>query len=369
MPTYQWLIGEFIPAISRTLLHSLWQAILAALVAGLIVACTRKTRAAIRYNALLFLFGSLITTVAITFFIELQSNSATEAAAPVTFGISNITVAMSDSSYQAGQSNFISIVFAFADKYSVLLVSTWFLFFIFQLTRMAFGLREISYIKNRKNQAPSDIWKKWIQEKSKELGIQQSVMLWQSGLTKIPLAIGYFKPVVLVPLGLLTHLSPAQAEAVLLHELAHIKRKDYLVNLIQSFVDAIFFFNPAFIWLSSMIRQEREKCCDDMVIKYTKNQQTYLEALVSFQEMNLSSSYAMAIGTRKYYLLNRVKRILTRKNSRLSMKETASLAIGVLMIAIVFMAFRPISPSRKPVAPPTKYKFVDQIQPVVSWAP
>jgi len=158
MPTYQWLIGEFIPAISRTLLHSFWQGMLAAMIAGLIILCTRKTMAAIRYNALLFLFGFLITAVTITFFIELRSAQVNEAPATITLGISDGALVELNSTHQSEQSNFIVVVLAFIDKYSILLVSTWFLFFIFQLTRMTLGLRQISYIRNKRNHAPSPEW-------------------------------------------------------------------------------------------------------------------------------------------------------------------------------------------------------------------
>jgi beta-lactamase regulating signal transducer with metallopeptidase domain len=277
MPTYQWFIGEFVPAICRTLLHSLWQALIAALIAGVVILCTRKTSAALRYNAFLVLFGSLLTTVAITFFLELRLPSANERSGSISIVIGSMTIEELDNSIVTAQPNFIAAALAFVDKHSIVLVSTWFLFFLFQLTRMAFGLREIHKIRIKNTSRTSEEWSNWITEKSKELGMRESVLLLQSALAKVPVAIGYFKPAILVPLGLLTNLSVAQVETVLLHELAHIKRNDYIVNMLQSFADAIFFFNPAFIWLSSLIRQEREKCCDDVVIRYTSNLRWPLE--------------------------------------------------------------------------------------------
>src|SRR6202008_3371205 len=114
--------------------------------------------------------------------------------------------------------------------------------------------------------------------------------------------------VILVPLGLLAALPPSQVETILLHELAHIRRKDYLVNLLQRFSEAVFFFNPALIWISSLIRQEREACCDDIVVSTATHHGNYLKALVSFQEYCLTPpKYAMAIGSKQHYLLNRVK--------------------------------------------------------------
>jgi len=90
------------------------------------------------------------------------------------------------------------------------------------------------------------------------------------------MVIGLVKPAILVPLGLLSNLPPGQVEAVLLHELAHIRRKDYLVNLLQSFAEAIFFFNPAVLWISSLIREERENCCYDIAIGGIKNKNKFI---------------------------------------------------------------------------------------------
>ena len=366
MPTpCQWFIGEFVPAVSRTLLHSLWQGLLAALIAGIIILCTRKTAATTRYNALLFLFALLLSSVAVTFMIELQSSTPSEAVPLIVVAPAPVSLSEFASSNEASP-NFIGSILSFVDRYAVLLVSTWFFLFAFQLSRLAFGLREISKIRKHKTSVPGQDWATWMHEKSKQLGINQSVVLLQSALAKVPIAIGYFKPVVLVPVGLLTQLTAAQVETILLHELAHIKRRDYVVNLFQSLVDAIFFFNPGFVWLSSLIRQEREKCCDDIVIHQTTNQHSYLEALVCFQDMNLTSGYAMALGTKKYYLLNRVKRILTRENSRLSIKEAATLVIGVIMFGIAFMAFKPIVPAATTQNAEESEGIIHKAQPIVS---
>ena len=108
--------------------------------------------------------------------------------------------------------------------------------------------------------------------------------LLESAIVKVPVVIGLLKPVILLPLGLLSNLPPDQVEAVLLHELAHIRRKDYLVNLLQSFAEVVFFFNPALLWISSLMREERENCCDDVAISHIKNKKQFIHALVAFQE-------------------------------------------------------------------------------------
>src|SRR4030095_11498069 len=93
----------------------------------------------------------------------------------------------------------------------------------------------------------------------------------QSSLTKVPVVIGHLKPVILFPIGILNSLPQNEVEAILLHELAHIARNDFLINLLQQFTEIIFFFNPAVIWVSSCIKSERENCCDDIAISVTQD--------------------------------------------------------------------------------------------------
>src|SRR6185295_4749276 len=87
--------------------------------------------------------------------------------------------------------------------------------------------------------------------------LRRVVRVLQSSLVHVPMAIGYFKPVVLVPLGLVTGLPASQLEAILAHELAHIRRHDYLVNVLQTLIETLFFYHPAIWWLSNQIRSER----------------------------------------------------------------------------------------------------------------
>ena len=171
------------------------------------------------------------------------------------------------------------------------------------------------------------------------IGVRCSVSLLQSQLVKVPVALGILKPVILLPLGLITHLPPEQVETILLHELAHIRRRDYLVNLLQHIVEAIFFFNPAVRWISSLIRQEREASCDDIVVANCNQKTNYLNALVNFQEYSFkhNTPYAMSIGSKRHYLLNRVKRIINNKNKGVTLFEKAVLACrGVFVFCFLF---------------------------------
>ena len=101
---------------------------------------------------------------------------------------------------------------------------------------------------------------------SQRLGLRRATQILQSTLVQVPVVAGYFRPVILVPMSVISGLPASQLEAILAHELAHIRRHDYLVNLLQTLVETVFFYHPGVWWLSRQIRNERENCCDDLAV-------------------------------------------------------------------------------------------------------
>src|SRR5262249_17265232 len=117
------------------------------------------------------------------------------------------------------------------------------------------------------------------------LEISAPVRLYRSALVRVPTALGWLRPVVLVPAGALLGLSSSQLELVLAHELAHIRRRDYLVNLLQTAVEMLLFYHPAVWWVSGRMRVERELCCDDLAVGACGNPVGYARALADLQEV------------------------------------------------------------------------------------
>lgn len=157
--------------------------------------------------------------------------------------------------------------------------------------------------------APVDI-RIFVNQTAAHLGIRKKVEVWISKNVEVPCITGYFKPLILLPFTALNNLSTHQAEAVILHELAHIKRNDYLVNLFQSFIELILFFNPFAMQLGKAARKERENCCDDWVLNYQYNRHDYATALLMLEEQRqLPIQLALAATSGKKQLLNRVKRL------------------------------------------------------------
>ena len=176
------------------------------------------------------------------------------------------------------------------NEHASLIVAIWFILFIAKLVRILSNIGYVQRIRHYKTSEPPPYWKQRIMEMAKDLRVHRSIQLLESAIIRVPVVIGLLKPVILLPLGLLSNLPPEQVEAVLLHELAHIRRKDYLVNLLQSFAEVVFFFNPAMLWISSLMREERENCCDDVAISHIKNKKQFIHALVAFQEYAMHPS-------------------------------------------------------------------------------
>jgi beta-lactamase regulating signal transducer with metallopeptidase domain len=168
------------------------------------------------------------------------------------------------------------------------------------------------------------------------MGITSAIQIMESGIAKVPMVIGHLKPLILVPLGMLASLPQAELEAILIHELAHIRRKDYLVNILQSLLEIIFFFNPAVLWTSSLIKREREHCCDDIAIATASSKVIYIKALVACQEyMHEQPAYAMALNGEKKHLLSRVKRLAVNDRKPITYVEKSILATCILTVALV----------------------------------
>ncbi len=134
-------------------------------------------------------------------------------------------------------------------------------------------------------------------------------MLLESCLAEVPVVIGYLRPAILLPVGLLAGLPAAQVEAILLHELAHIRRHDYLVNLVQMFVEGLLFYHPAVWWLSAVIRAERENCCDDVVVATQGDAYGYAAALAALEERRAVSGDAV-LAANGGSLVKRIRRLL-----------------------------------------------------------
>jgi beta-lactamase regulating signal transducer with metallopeptidase domain len=156
----------------------------------------------------------------------------------------------------------------------------------------------------------------FVNEMSERSGIVKKVTVWISDKVESPLTIGFWKPAILLPVAVFSHLSCKQVEAVLMHELHHIKRNDYLINILLTLTEVIFFFNPFARIMFATVKKERENSCDDQVIASGFDAWEYSQALyILGRYRNEKNNLAIAAtGEGKEYLLQRIRRIINRTN-------------------------------------------------------
>ena len=165
------------------------------------------------------------------------------------------------------------------------------------------------------------------------LKIVRQVQVLQSIVVNSPIVVGCFRSTILLPTSFISNVPVLQLEAILAHELAHVQRYDYLVNLLQTLVETLFFYHPAVWWISQRIRDERENCCDDLVVAAMGNKIEYGRALLAVEEFRSTATSSLALSAKGGSLLTRVQRLFAgpvqddRSSSGLA-------AIGILLAMI-----------------------------------
>lgn len=192
---------------------------------------------------------------------------------------------------------------------------------VFLCIRWFMGYRQTQQIRNNGLQKMPAEWRLFVNRIAGQLNIKKKIQVFLSDTVTTPLTIGFLKPVILIPVASINHLTTDQLEAVLLHELAHIKRYDYLVNIILSVVEISLFFNPFTQLLSKNIRKERENSCDDWVLQFQYDASLYAEALLRIAYLQSAPAFAMAATGKKNELLVRVKRMIDKKENRFSYRK------------------------------------------------
>ncbi len=196
--------------------------------------------------------------------------------------------------------------------------------------------------------AVSQEWLRRFEAMVARVGISRVVRLLESGFVNVPMVIGYLRPVVLIPMGMLAGLPADQVEAILMHELAHIRRADYLVNLLQSAIESLLFYHPAVWWISSVVRTERENCCDDFVIARETDPGTYAAALLALEHGRAGD---FAIAANGGNLLRRVRRMLRKPTPNDSNIAIAPVVLAILGAGVVLAAWQPDIVTPNVVAP------------------
>lgn len=322
-------LQKIMEAFCWMLVHSLWQGLIFAIVSMGVLMITKKSAATVRYTLICILFFGFAAVAGLTFLVEWRGVS--------TSGFSIYDQSLSSTSPLVSSIQQLFSGFShFCSGYAPAIVLVWLIIVCGKSIGLARSLAYCNRIKHHRHFQTDEYWSKRIIALRDKLGITKKVLLLESTLIKVPIVLGHFKPIIFLPAGLIMNIPADQVEAVLLHELAHIRRNDYAVNLFQNIVEHVFFFNPALLWMSALLREEREHCCDDIALTQTGSKKHLIEALITFKEYALQSpAFAPAFPGRKNHLLNRVTRIVYNKNKTLTPVEKTFFFTGITAIAML----------------------------------
>jgi len=325
---------EWAKAVGWTLVHSLWEGAAIALALAIVLGIARTSR--VRYAAACFAMLGILIGFGVTFSVLAPREVSRPAAVGKLPRPASPTV---DNRPAAANS-----------PWDVSEVPPW-LAPIWLAGVLLFQLRcLLSWVAaGRLRRAGvccvSSEWIERLEALRTRLRLTRPVTLLESCFAEVPVVIGHLRPVILMPVGLLAGLPSGQVEAILLHELAHIRRADYLVNLLQTLVEGLLFYHPAVWWTSRAIRNERENCCDDLVVLTSGDAHEYATALAAL-ETNRWTMRQTALAANGGDLVKRIRRLLAQpEGPRTAFAPVLSMGILVVTGAVAFAAWQPAAPA------------------------
>jgi bla regulator protein BlaR1 len=299
-------------ALGWSLLHFLWQGVLIAAALELALAALPRAHSSARYAACCAALTALLVAPLVTLGLALAASPVlTRPIGPRGLGTT-----------PSGSYLFLAMV------------GVWALGSATMTARLVLG---VSHLRGRVERAGAvdGPWAQRLAELARRIGLRRRVQLLASSEVDAPLMLGWLRPVILVPFSALTALPPAYVEALLIHELAHARRLDYLVNVLQAGIEAILFYHPAVHWVSACTRIEREHCCDDVASQLTGSPLEYARALTAMEHLRAPAP-RLAVASNGGALLARIERIIAGQapspaTSRASLTAMGSIAAAVCL--------------------------------------
>lgn len=354
MNLIDFLSGPVADALGWTLLHALWQGFALVLPTAVILHLLRSRSSHLRYQVgVLGLLAQLLASTAtfvwyyapVTDILKATVYPSTMHSLPVRWQTLTRTLPWPEQVQQFLQIHLSQFVLVYLIGVA-----------LFGL-RLAGGWVYLQRLSRTAAQPATTKWDELTGTLRSAMAIWAVVQVRESARIMVPMVVGVLKPVLLLPVGLATNLSVREVEAVLAHELAHIKRHDYAVNLLQSLMEVLYFFHPALWWLSARVREEREHCCDDLAMQAIGGDgRTLAQALARVEELRLtqtvqSPTLAMAFANKRQQLLHRVRRMLgvsTRPFVSNSSLAGLTLATVLLVSVSVYAVQQQDKPQPKP---------------------
>ncbi|KFE66560.1 M56 family metallopeptidase [Hyalangium minutum] len=288
-------------ALGCALARFVWQGAAVALAVGALLACMGRRPAYERYAlACLGLLVMAVLPVA-SFSSELAGAASGDSSGPAALGDGAVTGAL--------LAPLATWVKGWLWTLRPWLMSAWLCGVLLLSLRTAWAWRQAQVLAREGTQQPEAEVTRALARMMERTRVSRPMRLLESIAVEVPTVVGLWKPLILVPPSTLTGLSVPQLEAVLAHELAHIRRHDYLVNLLQALVETVLFYHPAVWWLSARIREEREHCADDVAVECCGDAVMYSRALATLEQLRVRVP-APALAANGGSLLQRIQRLL-----------------------------------------------------------
>jgi beta-lactamase regulating signal transducer with metallopeptidase domain len=316
-----WLLNEpAARAVAWALLQFVWQGALIGIVVALGLAALRRSAPDVRYVVAAVGLALMLTVPVVTAVQTWQSGRPSEPDTPIlvtgAVSVERTTAPQTGSASREAESRAAPLAAA-ADAprpfdwtpWQPALLIVWLCGVLVLTLRLLTGWVWVQRMKAEGTAPARQHWVDIASRLCRYLHIRRDVRLLESTRVDVPTVIGWLKPVVLLPATAMSGLAPSQLEAILAHELAHVRRHDYLVNLLQTLVETLLFYHPAVWWLSHRIRVEREHCCDDLAVSLCGDPYAYAQALADLEERR-GTSGRLVLAVNGGPLLARVRRLL-----------------------------------------------------------
>jgi beta-lactamase regulating signal transducer with metallopeptidase domain len=389
-------------ALGWALVHFLWQGAALALLLAVGLAVTRTAAAHTRYMlSLLTLAAMLILPLATGIGLHNRRNVTPAAASAAITSLAAIDPSPSPSpsesrpsgpaadadrgvtSQPLGRTNRLTGIREVLTPALPWLVIAWVIGVVVLSVRLGHGWLSARRLRTTGTRSTAESLQQTLSRLATRMRVSRPVQLLESMLVEVPAVIGWLRPVILVPASALTGLTAQQLEVLLAHELAHVRRYDYVVNLVQCAIETLLFYHPAVWWVSRRVREERENCCDDLVVELCGDRRLYAAALVEMERLRPATP-RLALAATGGSLLQRVQRLIVPPAARREFfpRWSAGLA-GVVAVTVALMAagsdrlsgepaeLQTIAADTARTAPDTALRHPDPSQPLaqrVEWA-
>lgn len=341
MTTGQYLAHVF----GWTLVHFCWQGTLIALLLACVLALLSKHSPQLRYGVCCAALALNLVTLAVTF--ERVAVNDASRLRHVVVSPDGLFGGMPEDLVRVTPSRLDELEQAL-DHSLPAVVIVWSLGFALCVTRLSLGLAAARRLRLTGTMPASTEETRLFLALRERIGIDRSVRLLRSVAVQAPAVVGWLRPVVLIPVGVLAGLSQLQVEAIFAHELAHIRRHDYLVGILQSIAESLLFYHPGVWWISHHIRKERELCCDDLAVSLTGDPVLYAHALFQLAAQR-SNSPAITLSANGGSLTMRIRRLLSQNNPP-AVQPFAALSVLALAFVVAGVCFSTAQAQHSPTA-------------------